>query len=262
MAKNYAAFVAPFDDRVREFLAKHRIFLAWPRKIDGVYEPGEALAIDRGVVVEPYATMPHRRFRSMGGHSVCLSDLNITTRIGRHSLVGEGVEIMGVNHPTNWVTTHPFPYRPYAAGFARRAFGREVDVIAFPDLSQPVTIGHGVTIGEGALLKQGVTIGSGAVVRPGAVVTRDVEPYHVVSGAPARSLGPRFDPNIVARLMRLEWWNVDLVDLVGLPIDDGPAFSQALRARIKSGQAQRNPPKPIPLAKALRAHLNASLETS
>lgn len=262
MAKNSAAFVAPFDDRVRDFLAKHRIFLAYPRRIDGVYEPNEPIAIDRGIVVEPYATMPYRRFRSIGAHSVSLSVLNLTTRVGRHSLIGEGVDIMGVNHPTNWVTTHPFPYRDYAAGFARRAFGREVDVIPFPDMSQPVTIGHGVTIGEGALLKQGITIGHGAIVRPGAVVTRDVEPYHVVSGAPARSLGPRFDARIVARLLRLEWWNVDLVDLVGLPVDNGPVFSQMLRARMKSGQVQRNPAKPILLAKALRAHLNASLETS
>jgi virginiamycin A acetyltransferase len=260
MAKSSRAFVTPFDHRVRRFLAKSRVFLAWPHRMDGVYAPDELISVHPHVEVEPYSTMPPRLFRSIGAHSVCLTDnWPSSARIGRHSFVAADVKVMGINHPVDWVTTHPLTFRPYAEKFAAHEFGKQIRLVKFREHSLPVTVGHGVNIGEGVLLKQGVTINTGAVVKAGAIVTRDVGAYEVVAGVPAKSAGLRFAPEVVQALLDLQWWNVPVADLAGLPLDDGAAFVAGLSERFDSGVARRDRPKPIRLAAALQAYLNPSL---
>ncbi|MCH5245824.1 MAG: antibiotic acetyltransferase [Muribaculaceae bacterium] len=69
------------------------------------------------------------------------------------------------------------------------------------------TIGNDVWIGNGAIILNGVTIGDGAVIGAGAVVTKDVEPYTVVAGIPAKVIKKRFDDNTIERLLKIKWWN-------------------------------------------------------
>ena len=73
--------------------------------------------------------------------------------------------------------------------------------------SETVEIGHDVWIGAGAYVRSGVKIGSGAVIGARAVVTRDVMPYAIVAGNPARLIRSRFDEETVARLLELQWWD-------------------------------------------------------
>jgi hypothetical protein len=75
--------------------------------------------------------------------------------------------------------------------------------------SKRVTIGHDVWIGHGAIVMPAISIGHGAVVAAGAVVTKDVAPYAIVAGVPARHLRWRFEETIRNRLLLLEWWNWD-----------------------------------------------------
>ena len=70
-------------------------------------------------------------------------------------------------------------------------------------------IGHDTWIGHNAQIKPGVTVGHGAVVAAGAVVTRDVDPYMIVAGVPARSLRARLAPDLAARMIALAWWDWD-----------------------------------------------------
>jgi acetyltransferase-like isoleucine patch superfamily enzyme len=70
-----------------------------------------------------------------------------------------------------------------------------------------VAIGNDVWIGHGALILSGVKIGNGAVVAAGSVVTRDVPPYSVVGGVPAREIQSRFEPDVVSKLEEIEWWS-------------------------------------------------------
>jgi phosphonate metabolism protein (transferase hexapeptide repeat family) len=100
-------------------------------------------------------------------------------------------------------TQHHFVYR------AGDYFEGEADEAEFFDWRRDhqVTIGHDVWIGHGAVVLAGRTIGTGAVVGAGAVVTKDVEPYTIVAGTPARVIRRRFSEEIEDKLMALAWWD-------------------------------------------------------
>lgn len=123
-------------------------------------------------------------------------------RIGRYGSIADGVEILlGGNHRTDWVTTYPFPEFP----------GRwpEAQGIAGSHTTRgDVTIGHDVWLGSQAMILSGVTIGTGAVVAARAVVTRDVPPYAIVGGNPARILRLRFREDEIASLVASRWWEL------------------------------------------------------
>lgn len=100
-------------------------------------------------------------------------------------------------HPTHLASTYPF------RTLLTRPAGGNQDAVS----RGPVRIGHDVWIGAAALILDGITIGSGAVVAAGAVVTRDVPPYAIVGGNPARVIRHRFPPEIIAALLDIAWWD-------------------------------------------------------
>jgi acetyltransferase-like isoleucine patch superfamily enzyme len=116
--------------------------------------------------------------------------------IGRRVFIGLG------RHPLHHFSTSPLFYR------RRNTFGIPLikEDLAFEEY-ESVEIGCDVWIGAGAMIMDGVKIGHGAIVAAGAVVTRDVEPYSIVGGVPARPLGERFGPEKVARLIEIRWWD-------------------------------------------------------
>lgn len=149
--------------------------------------------------------------------------------IGRYCSISGNVRVMGAGHPVDWVSTSPVHYQPRR----RRLFGLPPlpETARFDGTTRPVTIGHDVWIGQDVLLRGGVTIGTGAVIGAGAVVTRDVAPYCVMGGNPARLLRPRFAPEISQALLDSAWWMADPACLTDLPFDRPEAFLTALQSR-------------------------------
>jgi acetyltransferase-like isoleucine patch superfamily enzyme len=106
---------------------------------------------------------------------------------------------LGGNHRSDWVTTYPFPEFADRWETARNIEGH-------PSTNGDVTIGSDVWIGSNATIMSGVTVGDGAVIAANSCVTRDVDPYAIVAGNPARLIRHRFSPSIVEQLLGIRWW--------------------------------------------------------
>ena len=127
----------------------------------------------------------------------------IYTEIGKFTSIASYVRINPGNHPMNRVSQHHFTYRLRQFDLA------EKDQNEFFDWrrSQKCTIGNDVWIGHGAVILPGVNIATGAAIGSGAVVSKDVDPYEVVVGVPAKHLKKRFSDSIIEKLLATAWWN-------------------------------------------------------
>jgi acetyltransferase-like isoleucine patch superfamily enzyme len=125
-------------------------------------------------------------------------------KIGRFCSIARGVVIfLGGDHRTGLVTTYPF--RAFIDGWPRAELLNAANVSAVS--KGDVVIGNDVWIGAEATILSGVRIGDGAVIGARAVVTRDVEPYSIVAGNPARLIKKRFDEETIRKLLEIKWWN-------------------------------------------------------
>ena len=128
-------------------------------------------------------------------------------RVGAFCSFAKNVTILlGGNHRTDWVTTYPF-------GSAYPAELGDTPVPGHPATGGDVIIGNDVWIGQGVTILSGVTIGDGAVLATNSTVVKDVEPYEIVGGNPAKSIRKRFDDRIVALLLELRWWELPIADI-------------------------------------------------
>jgi hypothetical protein len=129
----------------------------------------------------------------------------IYTTIGKFCSIAAMVRINPGNHPMHRATQAHFTYR------ASAYFEGEEDDAEFFNWrrSTPVAIGHDVWIGHGAIILPGRSIGTGAVVAAGAVVTKDVAPYMIVAGVPAKPVRRRFPEKVADALQELAWWDWD-----------------------------------------------------
>jgi phosphonate metabolism protein (transferase hexapeptide repeat family) len=141
---------------------------------------------------------------SLGDYTYCAGDVSIIyATIGRFCSIASHVRINPGNHPMQRVTQHHMTYR-------RRMFGlADTDDTGFFQWRRDhhVTIGHDVWIGHAAIVMPGVTIGTGAVIGSQAVVTKDVAPYTIVGGVPAKPIRDRFPREVADRLQDIAWWD-------------------------------------------------------
>ncbi|MGV2874569.1 CatB-related O-acetyltransferase [Macrococcus capreoli] len=121
------------------------------------------------------------------------------TKIGKYSSISYNCYIGLNEHPTKFLSTSPFLYSV-----------RESENVNdnFKEVNSPVVIGNDVWIGVGTIILQGVTIGDGAIIAAGSVVTKDVAPYNIVGGIPAKLIKKRFEDDIIENLINFKWWNL------------------------------------------------------
>lgn len=128
-------------------------------------------------------------------------------RVGRYSSIARGVRFFTQNHPMNDLSTHPFFYDP------------RLGIVAEDTLEAgELRVGSDVWIGANAVITPGCkSIGDGAIIGAGSVVTRDVLPFTVVAGNPARTIRSRFEDGVAERIAAEEWWRLPIQQLTKRP---------------------------------------------
>ncbi len=141
---------------------------------------------------------------SMGAYSYIVNDSSATySEIGKFCSIARDARINPGNHPTWKAALHHFTYRSRSYDL-----GPEDDMDFFEwRRAHRVVLGHDVWIGHGATVLPGVTIGTGAVVGAGAVVSKDVPPFTIVGGVPAKPIRERFPQEVRDGLLALSWWD-------------------------------------------------------
>ncbi|GAB5400434.1 MAG: CatB-related O-acetyltransferase [Aureisphaera sp.] len=120
--------------------------------------------------------------------------------IGKYCQLGADVAIHTTNHPIHYMSTY----------INKNLFDGELSKLKEV---KKVTIGHDVWIGHNAIIVGEVSIGNGAIVASGSVVTKDVAPYTIVGGVPAKELKKRFSDTVIQEIESLQWWNLSETEL-------------------------------------------------
>lgn len=130
----------------------------------------------------------------------------INAEIGSFCSIANNVIIGGAMHPMDWVSTSPVFYE--GRDSVKKKYSKHKR-----EEGKITIIEHDVWIGQYAQIKQGVRIGTGAVIGMGSILTKDVEPYSIVAGNPAKLIRKRFNDNVIDDLLNSHWWKFEDAEL-------------------------------------------------
>ncbi len=132
---------------------------------------------------------------------------NVTLKIGNYCSFAAGVHILlGADHQVDWITTYPF-----------NVFYPAISTTTeHPTSKGDIIVGNDVWVASGAVLLSGITIGDGAIIAANAVVSKDVSPYCIVAGNPAKPIKYRFTEEQREQLLQIKWWDWPVDEVIQL----------------------------------------------
>lgn len=169
--------------------------------------------------------------------------------IGRYCAIGPNVTIGEGEHPTDWLSCTSMQYHADVFAFHPETKAKGNDHVVprtgenYKGPGELCAIGNDVWIGAGAQIRRGVKIGDGAIIAGGAFVGKDVEPYSIVGGLPAKVIRKRFDDPTIERLLKVKWWRFDIHDLAGVDFSNIHMALDAIEEREASGAIKEVPTK-------------------
>jgi acetyltransferase-like isoleucine patch superfamily enzyme len=217
--------------------------------------PQVAKAVKPRFSFEPPARISRTQFHgatSIGAFSYTTDGNVYATHIGRYCSIARDINIGQTDHPMDWLSTSPTHFRnsfkintgtefEFKAQYDSDGPTPEVERKAHLAVRRTTNIGHDVWIGHGAILIGGVDVGHGAVIAAGAVVTRDVEPYSIVGGVPAKLIRKRFDDDTIDRLLASRWWDYAPWQLRDIDLSDIEVALSAVEDMRRQGTAPYQP---------------------
>lgn len=162
---------------------------------------GKDVFINKNVFVGDYTVMDSGR-------------IGEDTIIGKYCSISSGVEIGMGQHATTWLTTNDY---------IRKFFPRYKELYSKhlgSNVREKTIIGNDVWIAHNVSIMAGVKIGNGSVIGAGSVVTKDVPPYAIYAGVPAKLIRYRFDEDTIKKMEELKWWNYSEIIIDELPFND------------------------------------------
>ena len=147
-----------------------------------------------------------------GGNNIGRFNSFVKCQIGKYCIMGDYNRNIYGHHPVNtFVSMHSFFYQPQSHGYTQKVTLPHVNLYKYADKEKKYhnIIGNDVYVTNNVLLIEGVKVGNGAVITPGSVVTKNVPPYAIVRGNPAKVVAYRFKPHEIKFLEKLQWWDKD-----------------------------------------------------
>ena len=233
-------------EKTIELLTERKIF-TFASKTACRFKAGDKIAVDKNAKIEAYSGLCSGIIlNTIGTQSYMWSQFRTSTVVGRYTSLSAGIRFMGDQHPYQRFTSNTITYNQKAIWVSERI--KEVPDYSFrakgKPAPQPTIIGNDVWIGSHVAIKPGVKIGDGAVIATGAIVTKDVLPYTVVGGVPARIIKYRFPEKIVEDLMELKWWEYSFTDFKNMDSDiPVEVFIYMIKNEIAAGRIQKYYPQ-------------------
>lgn len=193
---------------------------------------------------------------TIGAYSYGNSDTTIyASDIGRFCSIAHNVMIGPLEHPVDWLSTSGFVWNDHIFG-AYSQYRSFASNEKYEKNDERTTIGNDVWIGYGACILRGVTIGNGAIIAAGSVVTKDVPPYAIVGGVPAKIIRFRFTEDIIERLLAVQWWQyvLDKSVLGSLSFSDVDASLSAIEQAVIEDKLPRLQPAKFTITTKNQTH--------
>lgn len=197
----------------------------------------DIIGLNNGAKIEPYTGfLSGNNICTMGAFSYSWSPLPKNMKIGRYCSIARGVSFLGARHPMERISTSSFTYDKNFSIF-RNLIELENSEFQIKGIkSNPkfsLIVGSDVWIGANVTFKNGLTIGTGSVIAANSVVVKDVPPYSVVGGNPAKIIKSRFSDKEINILLQSHWWNYKFSDFSGLDLENVEFFCEKLNDKIE-----------------------------